>query len=237
MKNCIFICLIFCINFNYAQLISTDRPSAQTDNSYSLYHKAFQIESGLIYSSVNDEIQNSSVPNLLFRYGLLDRLELRFSTNLLHTTIEKEFIISPLQFGTKIQLLREEKYQVAFLSMYSFNEQASEVLTKIVGGYSISDNFNIGYTFGYLSAKKFVDKSLNYSIFLSNSFNDKISAFLEFYGNTKYNLETPINQLNFDLGASYLITNKMQVDAYFGTGLNNDMYFGSIGFSYLFNKF
>ena len=137
MKNCIFICLIFCINFNYAQIISTDRPSAQTDNSYSLYHKAFQIESGLIYSSVNDEIQNSSVPNLLFRYGLLDRLELRFSTNLLHTTIEKEFIISPLQFGTKIQLLREEKYQVAFLSMYSFNEQASEVLTKIGGGYSI----------------------------------------------------------------------------------------------------
>ena len=42
--------------------------------------------------------------------------------------------------------------------------------------------------------------------------------------------------INFDFGGSYLLNDKMQLDAYFGKGLNNDLYFGSVGFSYLFIK-
>ena len=76
----------------------------------------------------------------------------------------------------------------------------------------------------------------SYSIFLSNSFNSKITGFLEFYGDWNYNSGIYNSIINFDFGGSYLLNDKMQLDAYFGKGLNNDLYFGSIGFSYLFIK-
>ena len=57
---------------------------------------------------------------------------------------------------------------------------------------------------------------------------DKISTFLEIYGLN--------NQLNIDTGLAYLIQDKLQVDAYFGTGLNNKMAFASVGLSYLYLK-
>jgi hypothetical protein len=45
-----------------------------------------------------------------------------------------------------------------------------------------------------------------------------------------------VGAINFDFGGSYLLNDKMQLDAYFGKGLSNDMYFASLGFSYLFIK-
>ena len=44
------------------------------------------------------------------------------------------------------------------------------------------------------------------------------------------------DQLNIDAGLAYLIQDKLQFDAYFGTGLNNKMVFASVGLSYLYLK-
>ena len=69
----------------------------------SLYHQCFQIESGLLYSYKNSKVEPSSIPNLLLRYGLLDKLELRFSTDLLYS-LEEIFSRSPFNFGTNCNL-------------------------------------------------------------------------------------------------------------------------------------
>ena len=118
--------------------------------------------------------------------------------------------------------------------MVTFDSVNQNTLTKLVGGNSITDNFGVGYTLGHNLAKSNTNNSFNYSVFLSNSFNPKITGFLEFYGDWNYNLLSKISTINFDFGGSYLLNDKMQLDAYFGKGLNNDLYFGSIGFSYLF---
>ena len=234
MKNFFFITFIFVCSFSFSQSIATDRPSAQTDNSYTLYHKAFQVESGLMYSYSNGEVNSSSLPNLLLRYGAFDKIEFRFSSDLLISPIENKISISPIQLGSKIQLIGNESFQLAFLSMVTFDSVNQNTLTKLVGGNSITDNFGVGYTLGHNLAKSNTNNSFNYSVFLSNSFNSKITGFLEFYGDWNYNLISKINIINFDFGGSYLLNDKMQLDAYFGKGLNNDLYFGSIGFSYLF---
>ena len=78
MKKYIIILLLFICCSSFSQSISTDRPSAQTDNSYSLYQKAFQLESGLMYSFSDDKVNPSSIPNLLLRYGAFDKIEFRF---------------------------------------------------------------------------------------------------------------------------------------------------------------
>ena len=234
MKKYFFITFIFVCSFSFSQSIATDRPSAQTDNSYTLYHKAFQVESGLMYSYSNGEVNSSSLPNLLLRYGAFDKIEFRFSSDLLISPIENKISISPIQLGSKIQLIGNESFQLAFLSMVTFDSVNQNTLTKLVGGNSITDNFGVGYTLGHNLAKSNTNNSFNYSVFLSNSFNSQITGFLEFYGDWNYNLISKINIINFDFGGSYLLNDKMQLDAYFGKGLNNDLYFGSIGFSYLF---
>ena len=234
MKKYFFISFVFISCFSFSQSIATDRPSAQTDNSYSLYHKAFQLESGLMYSYSNGEVNSSSLPNLLLRYGAFDKIEFRFSSDLLISPIENKISISPIQLGSKIQLIGNESFQLAFLSMVTFDSVNQNTLTKLVGGNSITDNFGVGYTLGHNLAKSNTNNSFNYSVFLSNSFNSKITGFLEFYGEWNYNLISKISTINFDFGGSYLLNDKMQLDAYFGIGLNNDLYFGSIGFSYLF---
>ena len=234
MKKYFFITFIFVCSFSFSQSIATDRPSAQTDNSYTLYHKAFQLESGLMYSYSNGEINSSSIPNLLLRYGAFDKIEFRFSSDLLISPIGNKISISPIQLGSKIQLIGNESFQLAFLSMVTFDSVNQSTLTKLVGGNSITDNFGVGYTLGHNLAKSNTNNSFNYSVFLSNSFNSKITGFLEFYGEWNYNLLSKISTINFDFGGSYLLNDKMQLDAYFGKGLNNDLYFGSIGFSYLF---
>jgi hypothetical protein len=236
MKKYFFIAFLFICCFSFSQSIATDRPSAQTDNSYSLYHKAFQVESGVIYSHSNGEVNSSSIPNILLRYGAFDKIEFRFSSDLLLSPIENKLSISPIQLGTKIQLIRKEGFQLAFLSMFTFDSVNQKTLTKLVGGNSITDNFGIGYTLGHNFAKSNSNNSFNYSIFLSNSFNSKITGFLEFYGDWNYNSSLNRSTINFDFGGSYILNDKMQLDAYFGKGFNNDLYFASVGFSYLFIK-
>ena len=187
-----------------------------------------------MYSYSNGEVNSSSIPNLLLRYGAFDKIEFRFSSDLLISPIENKISISPIQLGSKIQLIGNESFQLAFLSMVTFDSVNQNTLTKLVGGNSITDNFGVGYTLGHNLAKSNTNNSFNYSIFFSNSFNSKITGFLEFYGNWNYNLLSKTSTINFDFGGSYLLNDKMQLDAYFGKGLNNDLYFGSIGFSYLF---
>ena len=236
MKKYFFITFILVRSFSFSQSIATDRPSAQTDNSYTLYHKAFQLESGLMYSYSNGEVNSSSIPNLLLRYGAFDKIEFRFSSDLLLSTVENIISTSPIQLGTKIQIIRKEGFQLAFLSMVSFDSINQNTLTKLVGGNSITENFSIGYTLGHNYATSNSTDFFSYSIFLSNSFNSKITGFLEFYGDWNNNMILKSSTINFDFGGSYLLNDKMQLDAYFGKGLNNDLYFGSVGFSYLFIK-
>ena len=236
MKKYIFILFIISSFSTYSQVIATDRPSAQTDNSYTLYNKAFQVESGLLYLYDNGIVQPSSLPNLLLRYGLLDKLELRFSSEMLFSLDDGTISTGSINFGTKLQLIREENFQLAFLSMVSIENEEQEIITKIVGANNITKNFSLGYTIGYQSASNFHDKTLNYSLFFSNSFGSKFSGFFEFYGAWEYNNIDFTNQINFDFGCSYQLSNVMQLDTYFGKGIQNDMYFGSLGFSYLFIK-
>ena len=76
-----------------------------------------------------------------------------------------------------MQLIREADFQLSLLSMATIESNVFEILTKIVGANSISENLTLGYTVGYQSANTFNDKTLNYSLFLSKSFEINFLAF------------------------------------------------------------
>ena len=117
MKKLALIFLVFgCIIKLHGQTIQTDRPSAQTENATTLYKNAFQVEYGTIFSFTDNNLNEITLPNALYRYGLFDELELRFSNDLLFNKNFGEFRINPMQFGIKGQLFKKEKSQLAILS-------------------------------------------------------------------------------------------------------------------------
>ena len=212
------------------QTIATDRPSALTENATSLYKNGIQLESGLLIELDSGETQSISAPNLLLRYGLTEKTELRLMNDVLIN--EGNIILGVWTIGTKIQLYVSDKMNLSVLSstaLPNVNGEMGSLLeqpinAKVIGNYAVSKTNSVGYTVGYTINQN----EIGYSLFLSHNFSDNISSFIELYG---FN-----DQLNIDAGFAYLIQNKLQFDAYFGTGLNNKMTFASVGLSYLYLK-
>ena len=212
------------------QTIATDRPSALTENATSLYKNGIQLESGLLIELDSGETQSISAPNLLLRYGLTEKTELRLMNDVLIN--EGNIILGVWTIGTKIQLYESDKMNLSVLSstaLPNVNGEMGSLLeqpinAKVIGNYAVSKTNSVGYTVGYTINQN----EIGYSLFLSHNFSDNISSFIELYG---FN-----DQLNIDAGFAYLIQNKLQFDAYFGTGLNNKMAFASVGLSYLYLK-
>ncbi len=222
--------LIFLGYSAISQTIATDRPSALTENSTSLYKNGIQLESGFLIQLDSGETQPISAPNLLLRYGLTEKTELRLMNDVL--VDEENVELGVWTIGAKIQLYKSDKVNLSVLpsiqisSVYDDIGSLSEqpINTKIIGNYAVSKANSVGYTIGYT----FNNNEIGYSLFLGHNFTDKISTFIELYG---FN-----DQLNIDAGLAYLIQDKLQFDAYFGTGLNNKMVFASVGLSYLYLK-
>ncbi len=212
------------------QTIATDRPSALTENATSLYKNGIQLESGLLIQLDSGEIQSIAAPNLLLRYGFTEKTELRLTNDVLIN--EGNVELGVWTIGTKIQLYESDKINLSVLSstqLPNFNGEMGSFLqqpinAKVIGNYAVSNTKSVGYTIGY----KINQNEIGYSLFLSHNFSNNISSFIELYG---FN-----DQLNIDAGFAYLIQDKLQFDAYFGTGLNNKMAFASVGLSYLYLK-
>ena len=222
--------LIFLGYSAISQTIATDRPSALTENSTSLYKNGIQLESGFLIQLDSGETQPISAPNLLLRYGLTEKTELRLMNDVV--VDEENVELGVWTIGAKIQLYKSDKVNLSVLpsiqisSVYDDIGSLSEqpINAKVIGNYVLSKANSVGYTIGYT----FNNNEIGYSFFLGHNFSDKISTFIEMYG---FN-----DQLNIDAGLAYLIQDKLQFDAYFGTGLNNKMVFASVGLSYLYLK-
>lgn len=231
MKNLTFIILTFYCSIIFAQTIATDRPSALTENASTLFDNGLQLETGIQINSDYNELTTSSIPNLLVRYGITNKIEVRIMNDLLYDEIG-QIILGNWILGSKIQLIENDQYTISLLPSIQFDGFSGEfstiidqpINTKIVGNWVLSSSMVLGYTLGYTLN----DKILGYSILISKSLNDKFTTFIEAYG---FN-----NKINIDSGIAYLINDKLQFDTYFGTGLNTKMIFGSVGLSYLFLK-
>jgi hypothetical protein len=228
---------------SFGQTIQTDRPSAQTENSSTVYKNAFQVEYGITGSFIEDTIDNIAIPNSLYRFGLTEKIEIRISNDLTFSNDFKEITIAPLQFGGKFQLIKKDDFKLAFLSMLAINNLKAEdksqffqnISTKIIGSNKLNEKFNLSYTLGHNINPVKVNNDLNYSLLLSYGISNKITSFIEFYGFMNYMNEID-NYSSLDLGLAYLINDKLQLDIYLGSSLSSNEYFGALGISYLFSK-
>ncbi len=242
IRKCFIILLLggFAVNLT-AQSIITDRPD-QTESSSTVPHKSFQIEAGILFGDLNNEAQRLYLlPTTLFRYGLTRGIELRLGENLVNykseSTSETRFGFSDLEFGAKFQILkREEKNtEIAFLSHAVFPTGSDGLsidgygtINKLALSHELNSFLGLGYNVGY----DYFGNSwgaFTYSIALGAGFNEKLGAYLEFYG-----LSSDLTGflVNFDSGLTYLIQENLQIDFSFALGLNHRMNYFAVGVSW-----
>ena len=234
---------ICCISIkSYSQKIDTDRPD-QTESSSVVPHKSFQIESGFLLEfpehQFNKNYATTTLPTTLFRYGILNWLEIRFVSEYswINYGYYKEQGMNDLQIGTKIQLLKKENIntEIAFMS-HLVTPSGSKNYSGIYGtinrfliSHNLNENVNLGYNLGwdYFGKGK---GNLTYTMALGCSVGDRFGFFIEPFGEV---IEFEEFVASFDAGITYLITDKLQADFYFGTGLNHKNNFMGGGLSWL----
>ena len=251
MKLNFLILSLLLVKLFHSQNISTDRPS-NTDNSSTLNQGIFQVESGIINSSpynLNSRQINYTLPTILLRYGLSNKVELRLleEYNFFRLVTDSLLLYNPIpgvnsiHVGTKIQLFKKEhsSFELAFLTHFSLPNfskptQSLENTSKLLASYKFNNSLSLGSSLFY--GNDYLNNgnvNINYSLILSKSIKTKLSIFLEFYGTKNQNINT---QHSIDAGLAYLIKENLQLDFYFGSGINHNMIFGSLGCSWCLNK-
>ena len=244
-KKIVLLCVLVLTLKTFSQGIVTDRPD-QTESSITVSKNDFQIESGVLYQKI-DYSNSFFGPSTLLRYGITNGIELRFVFQHESTKIELDGVdikysgFNDLEFGTKIQLLKKEAIntEMAFLShviIPTAKENLSSnrvgIVNKLSISHIISDKIGLGYNIGYDYVGR--QSSLTYSAALGIQLSNSLDFYVEPYGEWG---ESNNFESNFDVGFSYLVNDNFQLDTSYGVGLNNDMQYLALGFSWKIQHF
>lgn len=223
----------------------TDRPD-QTESSSTVPKNSIQIEDGLLYEIYsNEEVSEINFSSILFRYGLLDWLELRLGSGFIKTFnnskyIEDEFNIDDLVIGGKAKLFDEDKYIPELAVLFHLNLPISTDSNDgrnvapgiiIAGSYTLSETVGFGFNIGPQWDGVKDEPDVFYAAVFGFSITEELEAFLETYGNIINDYDP---EMYVDAGFTYLIQNNMQFDLSGGLGVNSvteDYFFISTGFT------
>ena len=101
------------------------------------------------------------------------------------------------------------------------------VINKLCFSHNTNSKIGLGYNIGYNYFENNTG-DFTYSLVFGYPLTKKINVFIEPYGETS---EFEEHLSNINMGLTYLLADKIQLDYSFGTGLNNSFSFMSIGFS------
>lgn len=248
MRNLI-TCIIFLFTIfsSYCQNIVTDRPD-QTESSSTVSRGSLQIETGVLVLYTEDDISSSRqvlAPTNLFRYGVLKGIELRVLSEFQSLKEKKSSTIlngiSDLQVGTKIALLNNEDVntEVAFLShvvlptgTFGLTNNKIGTVNKFSISHVISESLGLGYNLGYNYFGE-GEGDFTYSIAFGVTINNHFGIYIEPYGQF---IDFNNHESSIDAGITYLVKNNIQLDFSFGTGINYNMNYLSLGCSFNIKK-
>ena len=213
----------------FSQII-TDRPN-KTESSTTLSLGQIQMETGISFEEYQSNI------NTLFRIGIIEGIEVRINSNYLindNISVQKKSSFTDFEVGAKFRIFEKDnnKTRIGFLThlsipsapeVFSYNQYG--LLNRLLISHDLRYNSQIGYNIGYNKYENY-DGQFIYSLSYSKSLGS-FGVFFEIFGD-----ETIENSnLNFDSGIIYLIDNNKQLDLSIGRGINNDLFYLSLGAS------
>jgi len=229
----------------------TDRPT-QCVSPILVPRGLFQIESGFIYTSQNNESFKSNDLNILgtlLRYGIYNNFEIRLFGSFSNLSYRDKELntdstlsgLGPLSLGFKIHIVEEKGIRpelaiVADITLRhigkdGFHPTYSYPTARLIASNTLSNKFALGYNMGFAYDGESADGFFIYSIVLGYNISSKVAAFIEPYGNFDHSA-IPNHYLNG--GFTYLIRRNLQLDLSGGIGLTEEVNesFISFGFSW-----
>lgn len=244
-----------CLAAELPELV-TDRPD-QTESSTTVPYESIQIETGWTHSERNDDdLETDVFPETLLRYGLAEKLELRF----IYAGYVWENDVSTdagaqdnegsgdLAVGFKLKLWDEEDWlpEAAFMSHLTmpagkapFSSERYDPDYRLAFAHTLSERLSLAYNLGQVWSTEQDDAGdrdtrhqFQYTAALGIGLNDELGCFVEFFGDIPTgDSDGPANY--FDGGFTYLVKDNLQLDVSSGVGLsdNADDWFVGAGFS------
>jgi hypothetical protein len=221
--------------------IQLDRPD-QTECPFIVPEKHIQFESGFNYEKVNSAQQNFLYPTLLTKYGVTDKFELRFITELTTTKISGNKLtgLSPVRIGFKTKLLEEKGFvpATAFIAHLSLPFISTKKLTtsyfapgfRFAMQHTLTKKISLGYNVGAEWDGEVAAPTFIYTLTNGFSLKENIGTYIEIYG---FVPQKGRSDHRIDGGFTYLVKQNMVMDISAGFGLtaNAPKYYTSLGFS------
>ncbi len=213
--------------------IFTDRPNV-TDAVAVLPKGVFQVEVGYLNDKTTFDVGSitfSTMPNLSFKYGLSESIELRVLTNYAARKIKNDVNtvkatgFTALTLSPKFALLDQLGAipKTSFVANFTLPDVGAEEFRIVELNYGFRALFE--YNFGKVTWTNsfgndwldFDNTQFTITTVLGLSVTDKLGSFVEFYNISS----TGSNTFDMDFGLTYLLSNKIQLDAIYGFNLYN----------------
>ncbi len=223
--------------------IFTGRPSFSTGPS-AVPVGRIQFEFGYTYTDrAGGRVGGQhTAPNTLIRFGIFDKMEFRLSSGGYIWRDPGKDGTDAVRIGAKITIRDQEGWVPKMAVQPSFKlpvgsaSESNDVdpLVQLVAAWKLSErlsllmNANIG---SVTDDKDDTESMFAYSTYLGRSLTDELGVFVEYFGIFPGDDK---GAHNVDMGATYLLTDNLQLDAAVGFGLNDtaDDFSATAGFSF-----
>lgn len=229
----------------------TDRPD-ETE-APSLVSKGFlQIETGGFYEEAREDdvlTKITGYSTTLFRFGLLDNLELRLGGDLIgyegelngSTIAEVSSGLTPLLVGVKIGVAEEQgllpqigllvHLRLPFNAVEDYRPETTGIDFRFAFSHELSESSDLSYNLGAEWLNDSTEATYVYTISYGYDVTDNFGIFAEIYGDLPENSSA---EHFMDGGVTYNLRTNLQLDAFAGTGINSsqELLVGA-GISYL----
>jgi hypothetical protein len=236
--------------------LESDRPDF-TESSSTVGFRRLQIESGYTYTQAieGDPTHNAhDLPELLVRYGLAERLELRVawdegivfdrSVDRKSGRVVADNGATDVEFGIKYALTKQDKWrpQTALIVAVSApigsrSQTSGEVDVRLNYCYSweLGKKLSLGCSTGNLCTAESADHLSQFfqSASIGYGLTEKLRCYNEWYVLLRSDFDDERPQHYYDAGLTYLVTPNFQLDWRAGVGLNAaaDGFFTGCGFT------
>lgn len=221
-----------------AEPLATDRPGEGTDAASVMGRAHVQLEVGLFQERDHqDDYLLWKYPVALLRYGLVDRVEVRVSSELFTDQATDGTLWSPITIGTKVALVEEQRGwipQAALLVSLTLPQTGSpeehprftQPHVVVLLNHSLTSWLGITTNLGAHWENDSPETIYRYAMSFDVSLSDRVGAFAEFYGDLP---EASNSNHLFNSGFTFLVNNDLQFDLAAGTALTEgapDFYVG-----------
>lgn len=226
--------------------IETDRPD-QTETASLVPKGYFQMENGFSIEDTEPGFVYTH-PSTLWKIGVSDYFEFRVITEYINIQLDpnpKVDGLLPIQVGFKSRLLDQKGIipKTSFLGHLSLPGLASEQFQqnyfapalRLAFLHSIAERYSVSYNVGAEWDGETPRPEFIYSLAVGSGLISGLSVYAEIYGGFPQQREED-NELRFDAGFTYLISNDVLADVSGGIGLSDNApeKYIAVGFSYRF---